>query len=312
MAMANVVQFMHPGCEVVPAGLAPYNGWNGTGRHCRRLLRHCGEFVDSQNRIVQGDLVFWNEYEAPTNFVPIAGGNQGSRFAKNVHTIITPIPPLTVDVTCDRKCCINTDPCVFGKTFKYSNCQQTPNGDLWSLPVGSVILFGARLDYLFALDTVFVIGEIGQEYLVPVAKHQLPFAVSREYRLITLDNLIAYTDKRTGRLRDRYMFYRGAKPLLKNGEVTPDSIYSYTPTRVYGSLNYNERCVLDLNGLNAFMQNNGISNRTMFNPKLTQWHSTIILNGGCNDVRLVWKEVRRIVQQVNGFELGVHFPWLKK
>ena len=308
--MVNVVQFMHPGDEVDPSKLVRYKGWNVTERHARRLLRHRGEYVNSQKQLVSADITFWNEYEAPTNCTPILGGIRGWEFAKNVHEIITPsqAPALVVQRGSDG-CCVNTDPCVFGKTFKYSNCQQVPNGDLWNIPIGSLILFGSYRRSLFALDTVFVVGESGIAYRVPTKRRPLPFKTSKEYRFVTLDNLTVRKDKRCACPIDRFMFYRGKTPLLRNGKIDFESIFSYTPSKVYGSPDFNKRCMLDLNCLNTFMQNNNIVSRKLFSPGLTQGHSSIIVNGTNQEVRLVWKEVRRIVQKVNKFELGVHFPW---
>ena len=305
--MANVVQLMHPGSEAEPLKFVKYNGWNATKDHARRLLRHRGEYVNSQNQIVSADLTFWNEYEAPTNPTPITVGTRGWEYAENYHTIILPVPPLPPIKLAG--CCVNTDPCVFGDTFKYSNCQQVPNGDLWDIPIGSLILFGACRKSLFALDTVFVVGKRGIEYRVPINRYPLPFKTSREYRSVTLDNLTVRKDKRCARPIDRFMFYRGRTPLLRNGKIDFESIFSYTPSKVYGSRDFNKRCMLDLNCLNTFMQNNNIVSRKLFSSGLTQSHSSIIVNGTNQEVRLVWKEVRRIVQKVNRFELGVHFPW---
>lgn len=153
----NVVQFMHPGDEVdVNGNPVP---WNLGNRHRRRLLCHAGEYVDGNNNCVHEDnLCFWNEYEAPTHAYPIQP-HRGWDYAHHYHTIVKPIPPSPnrqnnrQDDVLDE-CCDNTDPCVFGDTFKYSNCQQVPNGDLWNLPQGSLILFGSYHAKEFYLDTV--------------------------------------------------------------------------------------------------------------------------------------------------------------
>lgn len=309
--MANVIQFMHSGVEIDVNALTGYNGWNATGKHGRRLIRHSGEYVNTQNQVVNGDLAFWNEYEAPTNATPITGCSQGWEYAQNYHTIVRPIPappPLT-----QVGCCVNTDPCVFGSTFKYSNCRQVPRGGLRGLPAGSLILFGARHKsshgiYLFALDTVFVVEAAGIPYTVPVG-NVLPFVVSNEYRRITLDNLQSRPG-RNGLPISNFEFYRGAVPHCTNGnQISASTIFSYTPAKIFGTQNYNERCMLDLSQLNTFMQNNNIVGRRSFSPGKTDGHSSIIVNGSNQNVQLIWKEVRRIVQKVNGFELGVHFPW---
>ena len=308
--MPNVVQFMHSGDEVDVRALTRYNGWNATGEHSRRLMRHYGEYVDLQNRIMSADLAFWTEYEAPTNAMPITVGARGWKYAENYHTIVLPVPhpPIT-----RGGCCVNTDPCVFGDTFKYSNCRQVPGGSLRGLPVGSLILFGARHMsrkgvFLFALDTVFVIGMEGVQYSVPVGK-SLPFAASNEYREVTLGNLQPRR-RPNGAVISDFEFYRGRIPQRVGGDkVDTGAIFSYTPVRLFGTQNCNERCMLDLNQLNTFMQNNNIVSRRFFSPEMTQGHSGVLLHGTTLDIQLIWNEVRRIVQAVNRFDLGVHFPW---
>ena len=105
------------------------------------------------------------------------------------------------------------------------------------------------------------------------------------------------------------MFYRGKTPLSGDGKYDLASIFSYTPSKIYGSPDYNKRCMLDLNQLNAFMRRNNIVSRKSFATELMQSHSSILIEGTSQDVKLIWDEVRRIVQSVNGFKLGFHFPW---
>jgi len=51
----------------------------------------------------------------------------------------------------------NTDPFVFGGEFRYSWCLQPSRRSLRDLDMGSVILFGSRVNWKFVLDTVFVL-----------------------------------------------------------------------------------------------------------------------------------------------------------
>lgn len=147
-----VVQFPHPGAEHV-AGDGDRMPWN-TGNHGRKFLRSVGRSIDENGRVQSGELDFWGEWEAPSRIIqrwPPEG-----RLPQNLHTPVWERPR----TTSYRQ---NTDPWVFGETFRYSNCKQltyrqNPSA-LQELPPGSVILFGSKLDGDFVLDTVFVVKD---------------------------------------------------------------------------------------------------------------------------------------------------------
>ena len=309
----NVVQFMHPGDEITVPG--PNVGWHTKGGHRRRLLCHAGEYVDGNNNCYHDDnLCFWNEYEAPTFAHPIPRHPKWN-FAQYYHTIIKPIPPSPnrqrncQDDALDE-CCDNTDPCVFGDTFKYSNCQQVPNGDLWNLPKGSLILFGSHHANSFYLDTVFVTQAPGVTYSVPIAKHQLPFSVSNNYKIVTLDNLMPRRNGRSKRnpIISQFMCYRGKLPSINaDNLVDEQEIFSFTPTRIFNTTDYNKRCEIDLTTLNQKNQTRVHASR-QFSPTLTQGHKTIVFNALQTDVETIWHEVRDAVIKAS-FLLGYHCPW---
>jgi hypothetical protein len=77
--------------------------------------------------------------------------------------LLSPLP--------DRPKLQNTDPMVFGRAFRYSNCKQwhekhgKPRG-LQDLEPGSVILFGSKREGFveFVLDAVLVVGSPGRPY----------------------------------------------------------------------------------------------------------------------------------------------------
>ena len=307
----NVVQFMHPGREIDVIGNTV--GWN-TKEHCRRLLCHAGEYIDANNNSYHNDnLCFWNEYEAPTcpyQIQPYRGWN----FAHHYHKIIQPIPPspnrqfICQDNTLDE-CCDNTDPCVFGDTFKYSNCQQVPGGDLWNLPPGSLILFGSLHAGQFYLDTVFVTRDPGIRYSVPIANHQLPFTASKDYKTVTLYNLTPRLNKRTkpNTIISEFMFYRGKLPFANSsGYIDEHDIFSFTPARILNTPDYNERCKIDLVALNVRLQH--VQGFRMFPPRLTQSHATVVFNATQADIATIWREVRDAVINAS-FNLGYHFAW---
>lgn len=310
----SVVQFMHPGGEVDVYGNTVQ--WNLGNRHCRRLLCHAGEYVDGNNIYVRDDhLCFWNEYEAPTYAHPIQP-HRGWNFVHHYHTIIRPIPPSPnrqnnrQDDILDDECCDNTDPCVFGDTFKYSNCQQVQNGDLWNLSQGSLILFGSLHARMFYLDTVFVTQNLGVRYSVPIANHQLPFTTSSEYRTVTLDNLRPTRNGRNRRnsIINQFMFYRGKLPTLgADGHVDAQEIFSFTPTRILNTHDFNERFRIDLAVLNQRIRARVRASR-QFAPNLPRGHKTVVFNASQADVATIWREVRDAVINAS-FMLGCHFAW---
>ena len=316
----NIVQFIHPGGEVmVPfhnlgSGQGYPVGWNTGNQHSRRLLCHGGEYVDSSNNSKQHDsLCFWNEYEACTTAYPIQH-HPGWEYARCYHQIVKPIsqsPNRHRNCHDDglSECCDNTDPCVFGDTFKYSNCQQVPGGDLWNLPQGSLILFGSFHASCFYLDTVFVTHATGIRYSVPIVNHQLPFAVSNNYRIVTLDNLMPRPNNRSrnNAMINEFMFYRGELPHIIAGKVDENHIFSFTPTRILGAKNYNERCKIDLAALNTNVQPH-VPNSRGFSSGLTQGHKTVVFNATNTDVATIWREVRNAVIKAS-FYLGYHFAW---
>lgn len=314
--MDHIIQFMHPGKEVDVKKLSKNNGWNIYG-HARRLIKHVGVYVDSNNIVKEGELAFWNEYEAPTTPTRIPrSGRYNWKFAKYEHEIL----PLTKQMANPFKdkgsCCANTDPCVFGDTFKYSNCQQIPQGDLWKLNSGDVVLFGAHHKNLFALDTVFVVRDRGIVYQVPIRTFPLPSAisVSSEYKILTLDNLGPRKNRRAKKNHakqfiDQFVFYRGV-PVLKGDLLERGQIFSYTPAKLAGTPDYNERCMIDLRVLNGRLRKAGLN--AGFARKLKQGHKAIVYSGGQVSVNLVWNEVRDMVEKVNmknPFVLGTHFDW---
>ena len=299
----TVVQFMHPGGEV-PVHSNPVP-WNMGPTHYRRLLRHDGLYVDAENTVRTGDLCFWNEYEAPTNPTAIAQPPTGWDFAHHYHRIIQPRNlarnlaqfPHPND---DGECCTNTDPCVFGTTFKYSNCQQKPDGDLWNLLPGSLILFGALHANLFYLDTVFVTQNQGTQYSVPISQHGSQLQVSQEYMIVTLDNLMPICD---------FMFYRGKLPQRTaiGTVVKPNEMFSFTPSRIFNSPNYNERYKIDLAALNRVIQPQVPASR-QFSVGLKQGHKGIVLKATQHDVETIWREIRNDVIR-RSFVLGFNFDW---
>ena len=132
------VQFMHSGNEfpvlnckrtAPPQKLSDgiYDvSWSTEESHHRRLVQSAGWYVDENGRHKKGNLVFWTEWEAATVARQI--GTAKDFFKANfVHVAKKPVALSGVGVCGSgnaNRCplYLNTDPCVFGKTFKYSNC----------------------------------------------------------------------------------------------------------------------------------------------------------------------------------------------
>jgi hypothetical protein len=106
--MTTFVQFPHLGGEHRPE--SDDMPWN-TGAHGRKFLISDGRYVDANNGVRQGELVFWGEWEPPSrveHWWPRDG-----RLPRVLHR------PYWV-----RGIGQNTDPWVFGDRMRYSNCRQ--------------------------------------------------------------------------------------------------------------------------------------------------------------------------------------------
>jgi hypothetical protein len=161
--MPKIVQFTHPGPEHKPDKKnGNLTSWN-TGKHKRKFLLTKGEVVIGNN-LKEEELVFWGEWEPPSNVTALA--NRPNKFFPQwLHRPYLPsaLPNPSVDSY------QNTDPCVFDGQFKYFVCKQfkpknkrhTP---LATLDKGSLILFGSTgyqnsEEAFFQLDTVFVVSD---------------------------------------------------------------------------------------------------------------------------------------------------------
>lgn len=287
----RIVQFIHPGAEF------PINNnnsnllnngsrevrWSTEGRHYRRLVKHRGSFVDGDD-VNEGELAFWTEWEGPT--VATRFNSPTCRLcAKYYHEVQKPTEPQGVGnrVNCRAGAnngLLNTDPCVFGDTFKYALCQQSENGVLRSLAENSLILFLSRIQGTYYLDTLFVVGE-SRDYTTGSANNII---CSKEYRTLTLDRLSE---------GQNFTFYRGKTYQQCH------TLFSFTPAKLWNNNNAaRARCPLNLQVINQ------ITRQDIFSTGLTQGFKATISNA--NQVSSVWNEIVRQVRQ-NQFVLGSHF-----
>lgn len=265
-----VVQFMHSGnefltlkCKRTPSPRILADGsllvpWSQERNHFRRLVRHDGWYVDKSGEYKNGDLAFWTEWEAATIARRI-GKDKDFFKAHFVHKVICP-SVVSGTASCggkkDTKSVpgfLNTDPCVFGDRFKYSNCHQSIRGDLRRMKSGSLVVFGSykkdkkRNNEVFCLDTVLVVGDIAYDYStnnvndVPCSEH---------YKNLTLRRLPAGND---------FTFYRGVT--CHHAVNLENALFSFTPAKLCdGDCVPRERCVLDdVRGLNKHLALPGYS-----------------------------------------------------
>jgi NTP pyrophosphatase (non-canonical NTP hydrolase) len=155
IAQLAIVQFPHPRLEHRPDQGDRYS-WN-TGPHGRKFMRAHGRWVegpDRSDRVHDGELVFWGEWESL------------SRVIREYPTGQIGMPRYVVKPQWTRPAASgflqNTDPYVFGGPFKYSNCRQNtwqgrPKA-MQRLDLGSLILFGSLIDGDYVLDTAFVVA----------------------------------------------------------------------------------------------------------------------------------------------------------
>ena len=293
----HIIQFIHPGKEF-PVGDtnsdrrpdSRYNvHWNMKNHHHRRLVKHNGRYVDTNGVLHEGDLLFWTEWEGCTTAKRLESQN-GLINAHYLHEVVYP-------VYANRRngattCCQNTDPCVFGRSFKYSNCRQRgPRCTLRNLQQGSLIAFMSMIQGVYYLDTIFVV-DTSQEYSTDKTG---TVNCSAEYRTLTLNRLPAHKN---------FRFYRGVT-CPDNGKKV-NALFSFTPSRLYSGLDNQHdfaRCALDIDAINQAV------GRSVFSGSYLQGiKQTLSIE------QETWKTWKEIVRQmtVQGFVCGVNFDWPRR
>lgn len=288
-----IVQFMHPGGEYTVRGATRKHPvhipWVGgktgarcghtTIRHTRRFVSHEGDYVDDDGQLRVAQLGFWTEWEACSSAVAMPPSDD-SQTAHWVHTVKSPLDPVNIGT-------MNTDPCVFGQTFKYCCCQQTNNGVMRRIAPGSLILFGSYISSQFFLDTVFVVGEPGTHY---ITGNTANLGVSPQYLELSLNRL------ENGH---NLTFYRGKTFAKPGGEP-----YSFTPAKLFkeDDICCGKRFALDIDAVNRCLPENS----RQLAPKLHQHFKRA--DAKPQTIVCVWKEIVRQVRQA-GFVPGIRFDW---
>ena len=297
-----IVQFIHSWKEhVFPLSEQEPDGrfrvpWN-SGKHCRRLVKHLGDYVEDDFR-KKGMLTFWTEWESQT-FATDVRKLKGE--AKFIHEVRYPLIPHG-NINAHGDCAMNgnnhtltalqnTDPCVFGCSFKYSNCLQSQKHRhvFQNLEEGSMIVFVSRHSEKWYLDTVLVTHGGCVSYVTPQTSS---INCSPVYRSLTLNRIPP---------REKHYFYRGVACVTD--EEARDGVFSYTPAQKYsGGIDDLKRCRLDLQGINATI------GRNIFSISKPQGYKPI--EADADLVRRVWCEIKDQVTNQK-FVLGVHFDWPK-
>lgn len=276
--------------------------WNPTDKHWRRLVRHKGEYVDRVGK-KYGELAFWTEWEANTHAEQfpshLVNANAVGVTAKWVHAVLKPTRKYfpNMPAVCDL-CAFNTDPCVFGDTFKYCCCRQSAIALTKSIlrhadedEEGALIIFCSRLEGKLCVDTVIVIPpDKGQDYVAGNANSIRKLGTSQDYRNLTLDRL---------QQGCHYRFYRGATYQNQHEEM-----YSFTPARKWNDKGCGERFVLDLSKIQKIGTAAGVGNIL----EAESWRNIKKTTCSTTAGKSVWSE---IVSQIDskGGVLGVHFDW---
>lgn len=185
---------------------------------------------------------------------------------------------------CDLGNYCNTDPFVFGSSFRYCNCHQDAFKTLRNLPNGSLILFGSSSHGTFCLDTVFVVKESISDW--QNNREQVKKMLGKNfdiYSKVTLN----FTDSNIP-----LTFYSGAT--FKEF----DEMFSFSPAKVQlnDSIQSFEKLSLkdlDIRGLN-FLKG--------LNPFVTKQTQGIhIILEGDKNIRNLWKRIRNFVLKKNLF-----------
>ena len=159
------VQFIHPGEESLPTGRNRTNliPWNHD-RHKRKFLCNPGLYMNN-GQLVHDELTFWGEWDPQSRITRIDSPIEDRCLPHVIHRPVLDLNEPKRDV--QKRCRQNTDPFVFHERFLYRCCKQTSKKgqtQLAHLLPGSIVLFGSRVNDLFAVDTVFVVGDDFSDY----------------------------------------------------------------------------------------------------------------------------------------------------
>lgn len=217
------VQLNHPAVEKQYPGNGYFNRgnqvireWNDNpNQHYRKFIKNTGTYlihVKDKNPKIE-DLRFWGEWEGYSFFHPLNQTNPNG-IHRPFHSIM-------------NRACQNTDPYVFGDSFKYAICFQT--GVMRNLDSGSLLLFGTTTKIGFLLDTVFVVRsrESANHVFLNQASNY-----TQLYKEETIEQLgEIYLGPNYSRTNSIYQSYTWWDNQSKENNVTAIDYFSYVPCR---------------------------------------------------------------------------------
>lgn len=194
----TTIKFLHPGPErklTKTEIINKFANWQTEpSEHSRKYFEVKGEYISSLNFSIKSDEIgFWGEWEAESQIIRTLNPSLSTL----PHFVHKPVKPLSTPRIPGKRF-LNTDPCVFGDDFLYSNCRQRTFKSLQNLNIGDVIIFGSSINGDFVVDTVFVVGKI--------------IKFNRRNQQVTIGNSVAswYYHSTLNLLADNYILYFGA------------------------------------------------------------------------------------------------------
>lgn len=267
-----LIKFFHAGKERNIKKCELENGickWRYKTEHARKYVVTSGKYIKSlYNSPESGKIGFWCEWEAESYVKNIVKSkNFNKEYPRYLHIPLLPRRSI-------RAGYLNTDPCVIGKYFLYSNCMQnTKEGNqthMQKLNIGDIIVFGSSKNKQFICDTVFVIGQKIQ-FDRNNMNFQIGTMVPKWYYNITLNSL---------NRNQRFTLYIGA-----TYDNPVNGMFSFVP------------CVSDLSIYRGFIRPNVL---TQLNNGKTQGTSRIT----SPDPKKLWHQIANEVIN-NGLYLGI-------
>ena len=218
------VQFIHPGIENQPTNrnktdLIPWNH----GSHRRKCLCAQGQYVQG-SRLKDEELVFWGEWEPQSRIMRIANPKEDGCSPHVIHRPMLDLSEPVKDAKNQYR--QNTDPFVFHDQFLYRCCQQTRKTgptQLARLLPGSVVLFGSRVNGLFAVDTVFVVGSY-HDYCDQIGGMAFDPTLKRYAEIVGIG--LGMNEPSWNKDTARMRLYYGASP-----QKSHEGMYSFVPCK---------------------------------------------------------------------------------
>lgn len=315
MGYLMFVQFPHSGFEhqlTKDEEEKSLKDWN-YGMHKRKFMKCIGSVIDQDLKCRESDLYFWGEWE-PTSYARVldqtADGHALPRYLQYPVLILNsngrPTTPwhakdkCTQVVNCvstEGDLCQNTDPYVFSDHFLYSCCRQLRKNKrtkLQDLLSGSIILFGSSFDTktddpLFAVDTVFVVGEARKYYPKTVQQDLHGFVPDEYYTIMGFQKWPK---------RAPFTCYQGV-----SYKERPEGPFSFVPCKTELPLEGGKRVGFKRPFIRmSDLEYNG---NNLVNPLNTRTFSAHVIASETDAVQL-WEKVKNIILS-QGFSLGVQF-----